>query len=97
LSAAAAMLECTTTTLKRAKKAGAPGFRSNNSVCISELQPWLEQRKQQLAAMDEQSKEALECAKLAIQVKRLTWAHDVERGEYTPNSELRMQGLAIAN
>jgi hypothetical protein len=94
LSAAAAAMGCTASMLKRAKKAGAPGFRSNNSVCISELQPWFEKWSEEL---EPESKEALECERLVIQIKRLNWAHDVERGQYTPNDELKRQGFAIAS
>lgn len=93
LSAAAAMLETHVSVLKRAKKAGAPGFRANGSVCISELKPWLAENLDSLN--NNESKEALECRRLLAQCEKLEFQNEVERGKYTHNDSIREQGARI--
>ena len=92
ISAAAAMMECSTVALKQAKKNGAPGFRSNGSVCISELRPWLEENRDALGG-DEKS--SLECRRLLAQCEKLEFQNEVERGTFTHNDLLREQGMRI--
>lgn len=93
LSAAAAILECSISILKKAKKLGAPGFRSNGSVCISELRPWLEANMERIAGDD--SKEALECRRLIAQCEKLEYQNEVERGNYTHNDIVHSHGLQL--
>jgi uncharacterized protein YceK len=93
ISAAAAMLGCSVVVLKKAKKEGAPGFRANGSVCISELKPWLEENLDRLSESD--SKEALECRRLLAQCKKLEFQNEVELGSYTPNDKVRSDGMAL--
>lgn len=93
LSAAAAMLECSSVALKKAKKKGAPGFRANGSVCISELRPWLESNLDQLEGSDD--KAALECRRLIAQCERLEFQNEIEKGKYTPNHKIESDGMAL--
>lgn len=94
LSAAAAMLECSARLLKNAKRSGAPGFRANGSVCISELKPWMEENAESL---EENDKEALECRRILAQCEKLEYQNEVERRKYTHNDILREQGIRIGH
>jgi hypothetical protein len=94
LSAAAAQLDCAPSVLKRAKKAGAPGFRPNGSVCISELKTWLQKHSEDVDGTSSQ-KEELECRRLVAQCEKLEFQNEVEKGLYTHNDKLREQGRRI--
>jgi hypothetical protein len=94
LSAAAARLECHPTVLKNAKKAGAPGFRPNGSVCISELKPWLAENAEAVDGSGSR-KEELECRRLLAQCEKLEFQNEVERGLYTHNDVIADQGRRI--
>ena len=95
LSAAAVILECSPSALKKAKRAGAPGFRANNSVCISELKPWLSENLDQMTTEESGSKEALECRRLLAQCEKIEFQNEVEKGSYTHNDLLTQQGRRI--
>jgi hypothetical protein len=95
LSAAAAQLDCSPSVLKKAKKAGAPGFRANGSVCISELRPWLEENLESLT--DGESKEALECRRLLAQCEKLEYELAVTRGEYIHRSQYEADAIKVAD
>lgn len=92
IGAAAAMLGCSLPVLKRAKKAGAAGFRANGSVNVTELREWLAANP---ADEEGESKEALECRKLKLQCERLEHDLAVTRGEYTHNDKIREDNLRI--
>jgi len=95
LSAAASMMECHVSVLKRAKKAGSPGFRANGSVNLTELKPWLEENLDSLD--DSDSKEALECRRLLAQCEKLEFQNEVEKGNYTHNSVVADQAIRAAS
>jgi len=96
LSAAAAMLDCHASVLKRAKKAGAPGFRPNGSVCITELKPWLAEHAEDVDGTMSH-KEELECRRLVAQCEKLEFQNEVERGTYTHNDIIAEQGRRIGS
>lgn len=87
------MLDCSISVLKAAKKGGAPGFRANNSVCISELRPWMEEHGSDYENVND--KNALECRRIALQCEKLEFQNEVERGNYTHNDLIREQGIRI--
>ena len=95
MHAAASILECSLPDLKRAKRAGAPGFRANNSVCISELKPWLAEHLSEMTDEESGSKEALECRRLLAQCEKIEFQNEVEKGAYTHNDLLTQQGRRI--
>lgn len=96
LSAAAAMLECHPSVLKRAKKMGAPGFRANGSVSITDLKPWIIEHAEDVdGTMSD--KEELECRRLVAQCEKLEFQNEVERGQYTHNEILLQQGRRIGS
>ena len=82
--AAASMLGCTMSDLRRAKAAGCDGFKYGR-VKIEKVRAWLEANPPDPQDMSE---DALKQRKLLAQI--LTIEHDlaVARGEYTANAEV---------
>lgn len=86
-AAAAAIIGCTVTQLKAAKKAGCDGFR-HGRVNVPAVKEWLKENADKLpdAAQD---KNALECQKLQRQIRALDFAHEQNRGLYLLADEVR--------
>lgn len=93
---ASALLDTPLPILKKAKRAGAPGFRSNSSVCITELKPWLEANIETLTAENPEGKETLECRRLLAQCEKLEFQNSVERGQYIHLEEIERQARVVA-
>lgn len=78
--------------LKRAKEAGAPGFRGHR-VYPSELRPWLKKRQGELGKAS--LKESLECRRLAAQCEKFEIDNAVSRKEYVPAADVEKWGADL--
>ncbi|MBI4324875.1 MAG: hypothetical protein HY674_06385 [Chloroflexi bacterium] len=72
--------------LKRAKRAGAPGFR-HSRIFLAEVGPWLKEHAQELASPGE--RERLEIRRLVAQCQRLEYENSAERAKYISSEEAR--------
>jgi hypothetical protein len=87
IGAAAAMLGCDLIDLQQAKKNGAPGFRANGSVNITEVREWLETH--QASANEPMTEKALKLRKLLRQCEKLEEELAISRGKHTPNEIIK--------
>lgn len=79
-AAAERMWGIPTSELRRAKLNGCPGF-TGCRIYRDKLVEWLEANPRLLAPGDDESKEALECQRLKVQIETLRTKLDVAKGE----------------
>lgn len=87
------MLGCDVSVLKRAKRDGAPGFRSNR-VYLDEVKTWLDENPVHL---DDDTKEGLERRKLRAQCEKLEHELAVTRGQYRHINDIRNDAMRVAD